>query len=174
MDDNEHHCRNNKDGLDDNIHHQFQENNESIQACKDIFLHHRHFLAFFELCPFQELSSHHLFWKQVISSLDPLNLFGENVLGEFSHKYFHKILILPEISSGLWVSLVLKFEHEPPSAIKIDNYVFDESFILPEGFSKLKELEFWIIMMTKINTNLKNIILEQCSTLNWLEWHDIW
>lgn len=128
MDDNEHHCRNNKDGLDDNIHHQFQENNESIQACKTIFHLYLHFVAFFELCPFQELSSHHLFWKQVISSLDPLNLFGENVLGEFSHKYFHKILILPEISSGLWVSLVLKFEHEPPSAIKIIMYLIKVSF----------------------------------------------
>ena len=95
---------------------------------------------------------------------------------------------------------ILKFGNKPALALKIINYVFNKSFILPEGvvtsffnrsrnnFSMhstslqspgisadfLKELEFWIVRMTKININLKNIILEQCFIVNLSKWHDIW
>ena len=94
MDDNEHHCRNNKDGLDDNIHHQFQENNESIQACNNTY--RLRFLYILIEGHLQAIQNTLVFW----SSLQ-VNLFEKNVLGEFSHKYFHKILILPEICSGM-------------------------------------------------------------------------
>ena len=117
------HCHNIQKMEVHNIHHQvhqsieFHQDSIHVSAVLDN-------LNFFQKVHYFFQSHLLIFWLyfctlEGISRLELLILFGKNVFGEFSYKDFHKIFILPEISSSSSSStgpgsVIVIIENKPP------------------------------------------------------------
>ena len=98
------HCHNIQDLEVHNIHyqvHQRMEFHQDSNYVSDVL----DSLDFFQQVHYFFQPHLLIFWLyfctlEAISQLEPMILFGKNVFGKFNHKDFHKILLLPEISSS--------------------------------------------------------------------------